>query len=132
MRMHVEMRTLDGVVVLVPEAFHDERGFFLESFRADQFQSLGLPHQFVQDNHSRSRRGVLRGLHFQYDAPMGKLMRVTPGLRFPGGGGYSQGISDPRPVVRRRCLRRKPAAGVGAGWICPRLLRYLGGGGSAV
>jgi len=82
MKMNVETRALGEVVVLVPEAFHDERGFFMESFRADQFKSLGLPHNFLQDNHSRSTRGVVRGLHFQYDAPMGKLMRVTLGSAF--------------------------------------------------
>lgn len=82
MRMNVETRALGEVVVLVPEAFHDERGFFMESFRADQFKSLGLPHEFLQDNHSRSTRGVVRGLHFQYEAPMGKLMRVTVGSAY--------------------------------------------------
>ena len=51
-------------------------------FRADQFHSHGLPSEFVQDNHSRSVRGVLRGLHFQWDPPMGKLMRVTVGTAF--------------------------------------------------
>ncbi|HEX6908059.1 MAG TPA: dTDP-4-dehydrorhamnose 3,5-epimerase [Terriglobales bacterium] len=80
--MNVETRALGEVVVLVPEAFHDERGFFMESFRADQFKNLGLPHDFLQDNHSRSTRGVVRGLHFQYEAPMGKLMRVTLGSVF--------------------------------------------------
>ncbi|HEV2116471.1 MAG TPA: dTDP-4-dehydrorhamnose 3,5-epimerase [Terriglobales bacterium] len=80
--MNVETRALGEVVVLVPEAFHDERGFFMESFRADQFKSLGLPHEFLQDNHSRSTRGVVRGLHFQYEAPMGKLMRVTVGSAY--------------------------------------------------
>jgi dTDP-4-dehydrorhamnose 3,5-epimerase len=62
--------------------FQDERGFFSETFRADQFEALGLPTQFVQDNHSRSVRGVIRGLHFQWDPPMGKLMRVTVGAAF--------------------------------------------------
>ena len=80
--MHVEARALGEIVVLVPEAFEDERGFFMESFRADHFRSLGLPYEFVQDNHSRSTRGVVRGLHFQYDAPMGKLMRVTLGSAY--------------------------------------------------
>jgi|HubBroStandDraft_2_1064218.scaffolds.fasta_scaffold53240_2 dTDP-4-dehydrorhamnose 3,5-epimerase len=82
MRLTVESRSLGDVVVLVPEIFQDDRGFFLESFRADQFQALGLPTQFVQDNHSRSARGVVRGLHFQWDPPMGKLMRVTAGAAF--------------------------------------------------
>lgn len=82
MQIGVEARKLGEVVILVPEIFEDKRGFFLESFRADQFRSLGLPTEFVQDNHSRSARGVVRGLHFQWDPPMGKLMRVTAGSAF--------------------------------------------------
>lgn len=82
MSISIETRALREVVVLVTEAIQDDRGFFLESFRADQFRSLGLPHEFVQDNHSRSAGGVVRGLHFQYDAPMGKLMRVTVGSAY--------------------------------------------------
>jgi dTDP-4-dehydrorhamnose 3,5-epimerase len=78
----VESRHLDGVVVLVAEVFGDDRGFFMETYRADQFSALGLPREFLQDNHSRSRRGVIRGLHFQWDPPMGKLMRVTAGAAF--------------------------------------------------
>ncbi len=73
---------LNGLAVVVPEVFEDERGFFMEVFRTDQFKELGLPHEFVQDNHSRSQKGVLRGLHFQYGPPMGKLMRVTFGSAF--------------------------------------------------
>lgn len=82
MQIRVESRHLEDVVVLVPEIFQDSRGFFSETFRADQFEALGLPTQFVQDNHSRSVRGVIRGLHFQWDPPMGKLMRVTVGAAF--------------------------------------------------
>jgi len=82
MQIRVENRCLDEVVVLVPEIYQDGRGFFSETFRADQFESLGLPSRFVQDNHSRSVRGVIRGLHFQWDPPMGKLMRVTVGGAF--------------------------------------------------
>jgi len=54
----------------------------METFRADQFNALGLPSDFPQDNHSRSKKGVVRGLHFQWDPPMGKLMRVTYGTAF--------------------------------------------------
>lgn len=82
MQMKIESEHLNGLVVLQPEVFEDERGFFLEAFRADQFKELGLPYEFVQDNHSRSRKGVLRGLHFQYEPPMGKLMRVTYGSAY--------------------------------------------------
>ncbi|MGE5057553.1 MAG: dTDP-4-dehydrorhamnose 3,5-epimerase [Acidobacteriota bacterium] len=82
MQIRIESRQLGDVVILVPEIFQDSRGFFVETFRADQFEALGLPTQFVQDNHSRSVRGVIRGLHFQWDPPMGKLMRVTVGSAF--------------------------------------------------
>jgi dTDP-4-dehydrorhamnose 3,5-epimerase len=82
MQINIESRHLDEVVVLVPDIFQDSRGFFSETFRTDQFELLGLPTDFVQDNHSRSAKGVLRGLHFQWDPPMGKLMRVTQGSAF--------------------------------------------------
>lgn len=82
MEIKVESRHLEGVVVLVPEIIQDSRGFFMETFREDQFKSIGIPSTFVQDNHSCSVRGVLRGLHFQWDPPMGKLMRVSLGSAF--------------------------------------------------
>lgn len=73
---------LGDVVVIRQERFTDERGFFLESYRQDKFEMLGLPDRFIQDNHSGSTQGVLRGLHFQWNPPMGKLMRVTAGTAF--------------------------------------------------
>lgn len=82
MRLSVVERVFGEIVVLQPEVFEDARGFFMEAYRADQFKELGLPSSFLQDNHSRSRQGVVRGLHFQYDPPMGKLMRVTVGRAF--------------------------------------------------
>ena len=82
MQIKIESRHLGDVVVVVPEIFQDSRGFFTETFRADQFEALGLPTKFVQDNHSRSVKGVVRGLHFQWEPPMGKLMRVTAGAAF--------------------------------------------------
>lgn len=82
MEIRIESRFLRDVVVLVPEIFQDSRGFFMETFREDQFLKHGLPTHFVQDNHSRSTRGVVRGLHFQWDPPMGKLMRVSQGSAF--------------------------------------------------
>jgi len=81
-QIKLESRHLGDVAVIVPEVFEDSRGFFTETFREDQFRALGLPCHFVQDNHSRSAKGVLRGLHFQWDPPMGKLMRVTLGKAF--------------------------------------------------
>ncbi|HEY8241557.1 MAG TPA: dTDP-4-dehydrorhamnose 3,5-epimerase [Kiritimatiellia bacterium] len=80
--MKLESTHLGDVKVLAPEVFEDPRGFFMEVYREDQFAALGIPARFVQDNHSRSEKGVLRGLHFQWDPPMGKLMRVTFGSAF--------------------------------------------------
>ena len=82
MQIKVESTNLGDIVVVIPEIFQDARGFFSETFRADQFKAIGLPTGFVQDNHSRSAKGVIRGLHFQWEPPMGKLMRVTVGAAF--------------------------------------------------
>lgn len=74
---------LPGVLLLEPEVFADARGLFLESWNARAFQqATGLTTGFVQDNHSRSRRGVLRGLHYQLGVPQGKLVRVARGEIF--------------------------------------------------
>ena len=80
--MSIESVHLDSVIVLAHERFKDERGFFMETFRADRFRELGLPTEFKQDNLSRSAKHVLRGLHFQWNPPMGKLMRVAQGRAF--------------------------------------------------
>ena len=83
MEIRIESKHLnDYVVVLVPEIFRDGRGFFTEIYREDQFTALGLPYRFVQENHSGSVKDVVRGLHFQWDPPMGKLMRVSKGSAF--------------------------------------------------
>jgi len=82
MQIKKESEHLNGIVVIVPEVFQDDRGFFSEVYRKDQFEELGLSIEFVQDNHSRSTKNVLRGLHFQWDPPMGKIMRVTLGSAY--------------------------------------------------
>jgi dTDP-4-dehydrorhamnose 3,5-epimerase len=82
MQIKIESTSLPGVIIVQPEVFQDPRGFFTEVYRQDQFQALGLPGVFAQLNHSRSARNVLRGLHFQWEPPMGKLMRVTQGAAF--------------------------------------------------
>jgi dTDP-4-dehydrorhamnose 3,5-epimerase len=82
MKLTVRQTSLPDVLVLEHEVFEDERGFFMEVYRADQFATharLRLPSTFVQLNHSRSVQRVTRGLHFQWDPPMGKLMRVVRG-----------------------------------------------------
>lgn len=82
MEFVIESRHLGDIVVIATPTFKDDRGFFSEVFRADKFKEAGLPYQYVQDNHSASARDVVRGLHFQWEPPMGKLMRVTRGSAF--------------------------------------------------
>ena len=81
--MRVQTTSLDGVLVLEPAVFADARGFFLESFNAKVFrEATGVDAVFVQDNHSRSGRNVLRGIHYQLVRPQGKLVRVAGGRIF--------------------------------------------------
>lgn len=80
--MKVTPTALPEVLLIEPRVFGDERGFFLESWNAARFAEAGLDAQFVQDNHSRSARGVLRGIHYQLARPQGKLVRVTAGRAF--------------------------------------------------
>jgi dTDP-4-dehydrorhamnose 3,5-epimerase len=70
---------LAGAAMIEPRVFGDERGFFFESWNASAFEVAGLPTSFVQDNHSRSQKGVLRGMHFQQPGAQGKLVRVVAG-----------------------------------------------------
>ena len=74
--------TLKDVYVLEPQVFGDERGFFMESWNAQTFRDAGFDIDFVQDNHSRSSQGILRGLHYQMEHTQGKLVRVTAGEVF--------------------------------------------------
>jgi len=73
---------LQDLLILQPQVHGDERGFFVESWNQKRFRELGLDLNFVQDNHSRSNRGTLRGLHYQLDRPQGKLVRCTQGEVF--------------------------------------------------
>jgi len=73
---------LPGVKLLEPRVFNDDRGFFLESWNARAFAAVGIDASFVQDNHSLSAKGVLRGLHYQIGSPQGKLVRVVAGAVF--------------------------------------------------
>lgn len=80
--MKVLKTALPGVLLLAPKVFGDARGFFMESWNKQTFADLGLTLDFVQDNHSRSARGVLRGIHYQLNQPQGKLVRVASGAVF--------------------------------------------------
>ena len=77
--MKVIETALPGVLIIEPKVFGDHRGFFLETFQVDRYREAGITLPFVQDNHSRSQRGVLRGLHFQKTRPQGKLVSVSRG-----------------------------------------------------
>jgi len=83
MNLSATATALPEVMILEPKCFSDERGFFYESFNAKAFyQATGVKREFVQDNHSRSVKNVLRGLHYQIQQPQGKLMRVMSGAVF--------------------------------------------------
>ena len=80
--MQFEHLSIPDVVLITPKVFGDERGFFLETFRQSEFEQHCGNYQFVQDNHSKSAQGILRGLHYQLKQPQGKLVRVTRGEVF--------------------------------------------------
>lgn len=80
--MKITPTALADVLIIEPKVFGDTRGFFLESWNQEKFAAAGLDLNFVQDNHSRSGQGILRGLHYQLHRPQGKLVRVTQGEVF--------------------------------------------------
>ena len=77
--MKVQATEIPDALIIEPAVFGDERGFFMESFNAREMRRIGIDAEFLQDNHSRSQRNVLRGLHYQITQPQGKLVRVTHG-----------------------------------------------------
>ena len=77
--MIVKNTSLDGVKIITPTVYEDERGYFFESYRAPIYKNNDLPINFVQDNEVKSTKGVLRGLHYQFNRPQGKLVRVISG-----------------------------------------------------
>lgn len=82
MKISIESTPLRDALIVRHEVFKDHRGFFMEAYQQREFEKSGLPSTFVQLNHSGSVQNVLRGLHFQWDPPMGKLMRVVTGSAF--------------------------------------------------
>jgi dTDP-4-dehydrorhamnose 3,5-epimerase len=80
--MRVFSTDLPGVVIIEPDVYRDRRGFFLETYHAEKYQEAGIPGLFIQDNHSHSVRGTVRGLHAQRRRPQGKLIRVLQGEIF--------------------------------------------------
>ena len=94
-----ENTKIPGVVIIQPKVFGDNRGYFMETYKKDDYISVGIDKEFVQDNESSSTKGVLRGLHFQKDHTQGKLVRVTEGEVFdvavdvrPGSATYGQWV----------------------------------------
>ena len=77
--MQFERTTIPSVILILPKVFSDGRGFFMETYRADEFAAYGITAGFVQDNHSGSRQGILRGLHYQIRQVQGKLVRAVMG-----------------------------------------------------
>ncbi len=80
--MQIIPTTIPDVILIEPRVFSDDRGFFMETYQAKEFSEAGLPTSYVQDNHSRSRQGTLRGLHYQIRQAQGKLVRVIVGEAF--------------------------------------------------
>lgn len=80
--MEIEQTILPGVIIIKPDVFGDSRGFFIETYRTTRYADIGINAHFVQDNHSRSAGGVLRGMHFQKKYPQGKLLSVSYGRVF--------------------------------------------------
>ncbi len=111
---------LPGVIILEPKVFGDQRGFFFESFNARSFaDATGLQREFVQDNHSRSAKGVLRGLHYQVQQAQGKLVRVTAGEVYDVAVDLRRSSPTFGKWVGTLLVRREQATTVGAGRVSP-------------
>jgi dTDP-4-dehydrorhamnose 3,5-epimerase len=97
---------LSDVLIIEPKVFGDDRGFFSESFNAVAFEcATGIKATFVQDNHSKSERGVLRGMHYQLQQPQGKLIRVVQGEIYDVAVDIRFGVPHLRAVGRRDIIR---------------------------
>ena len=96
-----------GVIVIEPDVYRDQRGFFLETYHAEKYRAGGLPAPFVQDNQSCSERDTLRGLHLQVRTPQGKLVRVVRGRDLGRRRRRQAGLADVRLLGRRQPLGRE-------------------------
>ena len=108
--------------LIQPRVFEDPRGFFMETYHQAKFAAAGISAVFVQDNHSRSARGTLRGLHYQIQHAQGKLVRAVSGRDLRRGGRSSPGFADVRPVGGGNPQRRQQAATLRAAGIRPWIL----------
>ena len=116
--------TIPDVIVIEPKVFADERGFFLESYQKQLFSEAGIPFDFVQDNHSKSQQGVLRGLHYQIQQPQGKLVRVIAGEIFRCRSGHKKKFTHFWKMGWRLFIRRKQKNVMGAARFCTWFLCY--------
>jgi dTDP-4-dehydrorhamnose 3,5-epimerase len=114
--MKVHPTHLPGVLLIDPHVFQDERGFFLETYRAERYAQHGITAPFVQDNHSRSRAGTLRGLHAQLDPAQGKLVRCIAGEIFD----VAVDIRAGSPTFGQHFATQLSAANFRQLWIPPR------------
>ena len=121
--MDVTQTGLSGLLLIEPPCYRDDRGFFLENFQAERYRENGITETFVQDNHSRSRQSVLRGLHFQVQRPQAQIVTVIRGRIFDVAVDLRPSSATLRPVVWCRIKRRRAAATLYGAWICPWFLR---------
>ena len=112
---------IPGVVVIEPQVFGDDRGYFMETYQKDQFAEAGIDKEFVQDNQSRSTRGVLRGLHFQKNHTQGKLVRCDQGRSLRRRRGLPPQQRHLRQVGGRDPLRGEQEDVLYPRGLCPRL-----------
>lgn len=118
-----------GMMVVEPTLFGDARGYFMETYNYNEFAAAGLDMTFVQDNQSKSKRGVLRGLHFQTKNSQGKLVRVIRGEVFDVGVDLAGRQRHLRPMVRPPSERGEPQAALYSRGLCPWLPGHQRGSG---
>jgi hypothetical protein len=118
--MEIEATSVAGVCLIKPTVHGDARGFFLETWHANRYAEAGIDLPFVQDNHSRSTQGILRGLHLQTEKPQGKLVRVTSGAVFDVVVDCRASLPDLWPMAWRHADRGGTGTAVGAPGLRPR------------
>ncbi len=111
---------LPEVLLIEPQVFLDARGFFMETYHARKLAEQGFTAEFVQDNHSRSQQGTLRGLHYQVRHAQGKLVRVVNGEIYRRGGGSAPPLAHVWPLDGRDFVRREQTAVVDSAGLCSR------------
>ena len=122
-KITVETCPIEGLKVITPTVFGDERGYFMETYNYNDYREAGINMPFVQDNQSASKKGVLRGLHFQINHPQDKIVRVVSGEVFDvavdlreGSATYGQWYCFPRKIKSSSSSRRISPT---ASWCCP-------------